>query len=80
MAVTTNGLGRVIEVNFDGSATLPTGPVPLTQFNNMVQADGIGAFTELWGTYTRQRAVEGAARVVEVTVTDGRVASVASGR
>ena len=78
VAVTTNGLGRVIEVNFDGSATLPTGPVPLTQFNNMVQADGIGAFTELWGTYSRQRAVEGAARVVEVTVTGGRVAAVGS--
>ncbi|MEV4717721.1 phosphodiester glycosidase family protein [Micromonospora noduli] len=78
VAVTTNGLGRVIEVNFDGSATLPTGAVPLTQFNNMVQADGIGAFTELWGTYSRQRAVEGAARVVEVTVTGGRVAAVGS--
>ncbi|MDG9678227.1 phosphodiester glycosidase family protein [Micromonospora sp. DH14] len=78
VAVTTSGLGRVIEVNFDGSATLPTGPVPLTQFNNMVQADGIGAFTELWGTYSRQRAVEGAARVVEVTVSGGRVTGVSA--
>ncbi|MFF0317859.1 phosphodiester glycosidase family protein [Micromonospora sp. NPDC005252] len=77
VAVTATGIGRVVEVNFDGSATLPTGPVALTQFNNMVQADGIGAFTELWGTYSRQRAVEGAARVVEVTVTGGRVAAVA---
>ncbi|MFJ6165601.1 phosphodiester glycosidase family protein [Micromonospora orduensis] len=76
-AITANGLGRVIEVNFDGTAALPTGPVPLTQFNNLVQTDGIGAFTELWGTYSRQRAVEGAARVVEVTVTGGRVAAVA---
>ncbi|MEH0929248.1 phosphodiester glycosidase family protein [Micromonospora sp. CPCC 205558] len=76
VAVTTSGLGRVIEVNFDGTATLPAGPVPLTQFNNMVQADGIGAFTELWGTYSRQRAVEGATRVVEVTVSGGRVAGV----
>jgi len=49
VAVTTSGLGRVIEVNFDGSATLPSGAVPLTQFNNLVQAGGIGAFTELWG-------------------------------
>ncbi|MFI7659530.1 phosphodiester glycosidase family protein [Micromonospora parva] len=78
VAVTTSGLGRVIEVNFDGSATLPTGPVPLTQFNNMVQADGIGAFTELWGTYSRQRTVEGAARVVEVTVSGGRVTGVSA--
>ncbi|MFG1765988.1 phosphodiester glycosidase family protein [Micromonospora parva] len=78
VAITTSGLGRVIEVNFDGSANLPTGPVPLTQFNNMVQADGIGAFTELWGTYSRQRAVEGATRVVEVTVSGGRVTGVSA--
>ncbi|RLK13481.1 calcineurin-like phosphoesterase family protein [Micromonospora sp. M71_S20] len=76
VAITTEGLGRVIEVNFDGTATLPTGPVTLTQFNNMIQANGIGVFTALWGSYTRQRAVEGAARVTEVTVIDGRVATV----
>ncbi|MEH0971074.1 phosphodiester glycosidase family protein [Micromonospora sp. CPCC 205546] len=76
VAITTEGLGRVIEVNFDGTATLPTGPVTLTQFNNMIQANGIGVFTALWGSYTRQRAVEGAARVTEVTVVDGRVATV----
>ncbi|WP_328851739.1 phosphodiester glycosidase family protein [Micromonospora globbae] len=78
VAVTTEGVGRVIEVNFDGTATLPTGPVPLTQFNNMVQAGGIGVFTALWGSYTRERAVAGAARVTEVTVVDGRVTGVAS--
>ncbi|MFC0005979.1 phosphodiester glycosidase family protein [Micromonospora siamensis] len=71
------GLGRIIQVGFEGTATLPTGPVGLTQFNNMVQRDGIGVFTPLWGTYTRARAVGGAARTVEVTVTGGRVAAVA---
>ncbi|SCF10294.1 phosphodiester glycosidase family protein [Micromonospora mirobrigensis] len=71
------GLGRIIQVGFEGTATLPAGPVGLTQFNNMVQRDGIGVFTPLWGTYTRARAVSGAARTVEVTVTGGRVASVA---
>ncbi|MFI5487332.1 phosphodiester glycosidase family protein [Micromonospora echinaurantiaca] len=76
VAITTEGLGRVIEVNFDGTATLPTGPVPLTQFNNMVQTNGIGVFTALWGSYTRERAVAGAGRVTEVAVVDGRVASV----
>jgi 3',5'-cyclic AMP phosphodiesterase CpdA len=75
-AISADGLGRVIQVNFDGTATLPTGPVPLTQFNNMVQADGIGLFTPLWGTYPRERAVAGARRVTEVTVVDGRVAAV----
>ncbi|MER6756385.1 phosphodiester glycosidase family protein [Micromonospora echinofusca] len=77
VAITTEGLGRVIEVNFDGTATLPTGPVTLTQFNNMIQANGIGVFTALWGSYTRERAVSGAARVTEVTVVDGRVVTVA---
>ncbi|MEU9509553.1 phosphodiester glycosidase family protein [Micromonospora sp. NPDC048170] len=76
VAITSEGLGRVIEVNFDGTATLPTGPVTLTQFNNMIQANGIGVFTALWGTYTRERAVSGANRVTEVTVVDGRVATV----
>ncbi|MGC4803470.1 phosphodiester glycosidase family protein [Micromonospora sp. DT233] len=76
VAISADGLGRVIQVNFDGTATLPAGPVSLTQFNNMVQPGGIGLFTPLWGAYTRQRAVEGAARVTEVIVVDGRVASV----
>ncbi|WP_446216672.1 phosphodiester glycosidase family protein [Micromonospora sp. IBHARD004] len=74
-AISAEGLGRIIQVGFEGSATLPAGPVPLTQFNNMVQRDGIGVFTPLWGSYPRQRAVTGAARVVEVAVTGGRVAA-----
>ncbi|MFU8872097.1 phosphodiester glycosidase family protein [Micromonospora sp. SL4-19] len=77
-AISAEGLGRIIEVGFEGSAALPAGPVPLTQFNNMVQRDGVGVFTPLWGSYSRQRAVTGVARVVEVTVTGGRVASVAT--
>ncbi|WP_229402981.1 phosphodiester glycosidase family protein [Micromonospora okii] len=76
-AISADGLGRVIQVNFDGTATLPTGPVALTQFNNMVQTDGVGLFTPLWGAYPRERAVAGARRVAEVTVVDGRVAAVA---
>ncbi|WP_416902619.1 phosphodiester glycosidase family protein [Micromonospora echinospora] len=76
VAVTADGLGRVIQVHFDGTATLPGGPVTLTQFNNMVQGNGIGVFTALWGSYDRGRAVEGAARVTEVAVVDGRVATV----
>ncbi|SCL41431.1 Calcineurin-like phosphoesterase [Micromonospora pallida] len=77
VAVTAEGLGRVIQVHFEGTATLPGGPVNLTQFNNMVQGNGIGVFTALWGSYDRGRAVEGAARVTEVTLVDGRVATVA---
>ncbi|MCK1809661.1 MULTISPECIES: phosphodiester glycosidase family protein [unclassified Micromonospora] len=78
VGISAQGIGRVVEVGFEGAATLPAGPVPLTQFNNMVQRDGVGVFTPLWGSYTRKRAVEGAARTVEVTLTGGRVASVAT--
>ncbi|GAA2705874.1 hypothetical protein GCM10010429_15350 [Micromonospora olivasterospora] len=73
VAIDAEGLGRVIQVHFDGTATLPTGPVTLTQFNNMIQAGGVGVFTALWGTYARERAVAGAARVTEVAVVGGRV-------
>ena len=58
-------------------AALPGGPVTLTQFNNLVQAGGVGVFTALWGDYDRTRAVAGAARVTEVTLVGGRVAAVA---
>ncbi|MBE1484809.1 phosphodiester glycosidase family protein [Plantactinospora soyae] len=76
--VTAEGVGRVVQVHFDGTATLPGGPVPLTQFNNMVAPGGVGVFTPLWGSYARNRAVEGAGRVTEVTVLGGRVGTVAS--
>lgn len=78
VAVTAEGIGRVIQINFEGSATLPAGPVPLTQFNNLVQGNGIGVFTALWGSYPRGRAVSGAARVTEVALADGRVSTVAT--
>lgn len=74
-----DGVGRVVQMFFDGTATLPGGPVPLTQFNNLVQPDGTGVFTALWGDYDRGRAVAGAATVTEVAVVDGVVAAI-SGR
>jgi len=78
VGITPAGVGKVVEVYFDGTAVLPGGTrVTLTQFNNMVRPDGVGAFTALWGTYDRKRAVEGAARVTEVALSGGTVASVA---
>jgi exopolysaccharide biosynthesis protein len=79
VGITPSGVGKVVEVYFDGTAVLPGGArVTLTQFNNLVQPGGVGAFTALWGTYDRGRAVEGAARVTEVALSGGTVASVAS--
>jgi len=76
VAVTSEGLGKVLSVYFEGTATPAGGaPVTLTQFNNLIEANGVGMFTPLWGSYTRARAVEGAARVTEVAIVDGVVTS-----
>lgn len=69
VGVTGSGVGKVVEVYFEGTA----GTIPLTQFNNLIQADGVGVFTPLWGSYARSRAVQGAARVTEVTLVNGIV-------
>ncbi|GAA2910429.1 phosphodiester glycosidase family protein [Streptosporangium fragile] len=77
VAVTADGVGRVIQMYFEGTATPEGGtPITLTQFNQLVQAGGVGLFTPLWGSYTRARAVAGAASVTEVEVRDGTVTEV----
>ena len=51
----------MINVYFEGTATPAGGaPITFTQFNQIVQAGGVGVFTALWGSYNRARAVEGA--------------------
>ncbi|MEU4575677.1 phosphodiester glycosidase family protein [Nonomuraea sp. ATR24] len=77
VAVSADGVGRVLKMYFEGTATPEGGaPVTLTQFNQIVQNNGVGLFTPLWGSYTRARAVEGAASVTEVELKDGVVAAV----
>ncbi|GIF72805.1 hypothetical protein Asi02nite_23230 [Asanoa siamensis] len=76
VAIGPDGIGRVVQFYFAGTATLPSGPVTLTQFNNLVQAGGVGVFTALWGDYDRARAVAGASRVTEVALAGGRVVTV----
>ncbi|GAA2870236.1 phosphodiester glycosidase family protein [Nonomuraea rubra] len=77
VAVTGDGVGRVLKMYFEGTAT-PSGgaPVKLTQFNQIIQRDGVGLFTPLWGSYNRARAVEGATSVAEVVLVDGVVTEV----
>ncbi|MDI1463892.1 phosphodiester glycosidase family protein [Catellatospora sp. KI3] len=70
------GLGRLLQVYFEGSAGWPGGSVPLTQLNNRVAPGGVGLFTARWGAYPRQRAVDGATDVAEVLLTDGVVSAV----
>ncbi len=72
-----DGVGRVLEVLFEGTATLPSGSVPLDRLNSpLLQSGEVAAYTSLWGAYPRSRAVQGAGQVVEVTFTDGVVTAV----
>lgn len=64
-----SGAARILEVLFDGSVTLPTGVLKLDRLNSPLLNTGeTEAFTELWGSYPRSRAVQGATRVAEVVV------------
>ncbi|MFC5753089.1 phosphodiester glycosidase family protein [Actinomadura rugatobispora] len=77
--VGADGLGQIADILLDGELTLPGGrKAPLDQLNaHTVQKDGIGAFTSLWGTATRGRSLaDGAQRVAEALVVNGRVVSV----
>ncbi|WP_233617889.1 phosphodiester glycosidase family protein [Actinomadura sp. WAC 06369] len=77
--VGADGLGQIADMLLEGELTLPGGrTAPLDQFNAYrVKKDGIGAFTPAWGTATRGRSLaDGARRVAEVLVVDGRVVSV----
>ncbi|GAA3184929.1 phosphodiester glycosidase family protein [Nonomuraea roseoviolacea] len=77
VAITGDGVGRVLKAYFEGTATPAGGaPITLTQFNQVIQKDGVGLFTPLWGSYPRARAVEGASAVTEVVLKDGVVAEV----
>jgi exopolysaccharide biosynthesis protein/3',5'-cyclic AMP phosphodiesterase CpdA len=70
VGVDAQGIGRVMEIFFDGTVTLPGGGhVPLTQLNAAhVEPGGLGLFNPLWGGYTRAGSAPGANRVTEVVV------------
>ncbi|MFF4244487.1 phosphodiester glycosidase family protein [Streptomyces sp. NPDC001822] len=69
--------GRVLELYFEGTLTLPSGPRPLAAYNAAnVPAEGVGAYTSAWGTADRALTVDDARPVTEVAVRDGKVASV----
>ncbi|MEV0680561.1 phosphodiester glycosidase family protein [Actinosynnema sp. NPDC050436] len=72
------GIGRVMDVLFDGRVTLPDGStIPVAQLDNAaIEADAVGVFTPVWGSYSRARAVRGAAKVTEVVVRAGVVTEV----
>ncbi|MFP3986800.1 phosphodiester glycosidase family protein [Streptomyces sp. E11-3] len=69
--------GRVLDLYFDGTLTLPDGPEPLGGHNAAdVPDNGIAAYNAQWGEADRALTVDGAAEVTEVLVRGGRVESV----
>ena len=70
--------GRVLELYFDGTLTLPDGTqAPLAAYNAArVPDDGVGVYTPQWGDADRALTVPGATAVTEVTLADGEVTAV----
>ncbi|MGW1680050.1 phosphodiester glycosidase family protein [Saccharopolyspora sp. NPDC002376] len=79
VGVDAQGIGRMTEMFLDGSVSMPGRSARLDGLNqHVLPADGIGAFTPLWGSYLRSGPASGASRVREVTVVDGTVTAVAT--
>lgn len=69
--------GRILDLYFEGSVTLPGGKTPLGGHNAAnVPADGIGAYDAQWGEADRALTVDHDPEATEVTVEDGKVTSV----
>ncbi|QKV96796.1 phosphodiester glycosidase family protein [Streptomyces sp. NA02950] len=71
--------GRLLQLYFDGTLTLPDGDHPLAALNAAnVPSSGIGAYNAQWGEADRAQTVDGARRTAEVAVVDGKVSRAAS--
>ncbi|MCX5315107.1 phosphodiester glycosidase family protein [Streptomyces sp. NBC_00154] len=71
--------GRILNLYFEGTLTLPSGRQPLAAYNAAnVPAGGVGAYTSAWGTADRALTVDNATPVAEAVVRDGKVVSVSS--
>ncbi|NJQ03005.1 multidrug transporter [Streptomyces sp. PLAI1-29] len=69
--------GRILDLYFDGTLTLPAGDRPLDAYNPAsVPAGGIALYTPQWGGADRAQAVAGAERVTEVVLAGGVVREV----
>lgn len=71
--------GRILNLYFEGTLSLPSGRQPLAAYNAAnVPAGGVGAYTSAWGTADRALTVDNATPVAEAVVRDGKVVSVSS--
>ncbi|MEU0374857.1 phosphodiester glycosidase family protein [Streptomyces sp. NPDC006283] len=72
-----DGAGRVLQLYFDGTLTVPGGQHALGAYNAAnVPAGGIGAYTSAWGEADRALTVDAATPVAEAVVRDGKVVTV----
>jgi exopolysaccharide biosynthesis protein len=72
--VTTDGLGQLLNLALDASATWDGVARPLSGLNeSAIPADAIAAYTRAWGDYSRARLTGGATDTTEVWVAGGRV-------
>ncbi|MGW7053208.1 phosphodiester glycosidase family protein [Streptomyces sp. NPDC054887] len=77
VGVGPGGAGRVLQLYFEGTLTLPGGTHPLAAYNAAnVPAGGVGAYTAGWGAADRALTVDAATPVAEAAVRDGRVVAV----
>jgi exopolysaccharide biosynthesis protein len=75
--LTEDGAGDIGEVFFQGTVKTPVGDHALDGVNKpTLKANGIEAFTPLWGDYCRCRATQGATAVTEVEVANNTVTAV----
>lgn len=71
------GAGRVLQMYFEGTLTVPGGTHPLGAYNAAnVPAGGIGAYTSTWGEADRALTTDAATPVAEAVVRDGKVVDV----
>lgn len=73
------GAGRVLDLYFEGTLTLPSGTHPLGAYDAAdVPAGSVGAYTSAWGGADRALTVDAAQPVAEAAVREGRVVSVST--
>ncbi|GAA3874529.1 phosphodiester glycosidase family protein [Streptomyces sedi] len=77
VGIAPDGAGRVLDLYFDGTATLPAGAVDLAGFNTPdLPPGGVGVYTSAWGEADRALLVAEAGETTEVVIDDGEVTSV----
>ncbi|MCX5401439.1 phosphodiester glycosidase family protein [Streptomyces sp. NBC_00102] len=79
VGIDADNAGRILDLYFEGTLTLPSGDHPLGGYDAAnVPAGSVGAYTSAWGGADRALTVDAARPVAEALVRDGRVVSVSA--